>query len=363
MVFSVSSMQEDVVLSADRRDSGTGGFRLMAESSYAIPDDLNTVKGRRRILVNPDRWPQGVELVSVNVHEGDDASCFNLNRAQMPRLLGVPTEVFSSLGAFVSSKGEDPWQLLQARQPEGIIPGLAADMNTAMWGLKKKTGVKDGDLLTYRDERGNFFKVRLVGTLPMSVSVLQGTVLISREAFNTRFPSSGGYRQLLVDVKPGLAPALLDDLRERLVQAGFDVTPTVQRLKDLHAVEASYLAMFVLLGGLGLVLGSAGLGVMVLRNVFERRAEIGILRCMGYSRPAIMRMILAEHWLLLGGLVVGVVAAAVAVWPSLRTPEVHLPFIAMAGILGGMVIGGVLWTAIAARLALRGDPLAGLRNE
>ena len=38
-------------------------------------------------------------------------------------------------------------------------------------------------------------------------------------------------------------------------------------------VENTYLSIFAVLGALGLLLGSAGLGVIVLRNVLDRRSE------------------------------------------------------------------------------------------
>ena len=40
-------------------------------------------------------------------------------------------------------------------------------------------------------------------------------------------------------------------------------------------------------GLLGLLLGSAGLGVVVLRNVLERRGELGLLQAVGFPRRSI----------------------------------------------------------------------------
>jgi putative ABC transport system permease protein len=47
VVFSVSAMKEDLATQAGERKSGTGGFRLYAESSLAIPHDLNGERGRK----------------------------------------------------------------------------------------------------------------------------------------------------------------------------------------------------------------------------------------------------------------------------------------------------------------------------
>ena len=67
-------------------------------------------------------------------------------------------------------------------------------------------------------------------------------------------------------------------------------------------------------GGLGLLLGSVGLGVVVLRNVLERRNELAVLLAVGFRRGAIKRLVVHEHGaLLLAGLGLGVLAAVVAV--------------------------------------------------
>ena len=58
-----------------------------------------------------------------------------------------------------------------------------------------------------------------------------------------------------------------------LQDAGLELTPAAQRLNEFNAVQNTYLSTFQVLGGLGLLLGSAGLGVVVLRNVLERAAN------------------------------------------------------------------------------------------
>ena len=57
---------------------------------------------------------------------------------------------------------------------------------------------------------------------------------------------------------------------------GLELTPATKRLAAFNAVQNTYLSTFQILGGLGLVLGSVGLGLVVMRNVFERRGELGM---------------------------------------------------------------------------------------
>ena len=75
-----------------------------------------------------------------------------------------------------------------------------------------------------------------------------------------------------------------------------------------------------------MLLGSLGLGVVVFRDVLERRPELALLRAVGYSRAAIGWLVLSEHrWLLVLGLGAGLVAALVAVLPALQSTSVQYP--------------------------------------
>jgi ABC-type antimicrobial peptide transport system permease subunit len=118
------------------------------------------------------------------------------------------------------------------------------------------------------------------------------------------------------------------------------------------------------LGGLGLLLGSAGLGIVVLRNVLERRGELALLIAVGFRRRALQRLVLTEHAaLLFGGLVIGIISAAIAILPTLLSRGGELPVTSLALTLGGVLLFGLVSTWLATRIAVRGNLLEGLRNE
>jgi ABC-type lipoprotein release transport system permease subunit len=337
LVLAVSSMKEDVTAHADKPWSGTGGFRWFGESTLPVADN-----------------PGGVRL---RVRDGDDASCLNLNRARSPRLLGVDPDVMSQRKAFLS--GDDVWQLLKLELPDGVVPALVGDTDTAMWGLEAKTGVEQGALLDYRDEAGNGFKVKLVGRLPMRLSVFQGTLLIAERRFIEKFPGEEGYRMFLFDEQTG-GPAA----DRKYARNGMDIVPSTQRLMEFYAVESTYLAMFLVLGALGLAVGSIGMGVVVLRNVQDRRTEIALLRAVGYRNCMLKKMLFIEHGLLLAaGLAVGVTASTVAMAPALIISKSQSSALFLPGVLIAIGLCGAGCMILAIRAALRGDALSGLRNE
>jgi ABC-type antimicrobial peptide transport system permease subunit len=142
------------------------------------------------------------------------------------------------------------------------------------------------------------------------------------------------------------------------------LTPAADRLNAFNAVQNTYLGTFQVLGGLGLLLGSAGLGIVVLRNVLERRGELALLIAVGFRRRGLQRLVLGEHAALLAlGLGIGLAAAAVAVLPALLSPGTHLPYGSLALTLGAVLVNGLSWTWMATRVALRGRLLDALRNE
>ena len=53
--------------------------------------------------------------------------------------------------------------------------------------------------MAYRDGAGHDVKLKLVGKLPMRMSVFQGTVLVSAKNFTKLWPASEGFRVFLLD--------------------------------------------------------------------------------------------------------------------------------------------------------------------
>lgn len=349
LVFSVSSMRENPALHAEQRASGTGGFGLFAESTVPITGAPQEIA---RTL--------GVEAIPLRVHDGDDAGCLNLNRARVPRLLGVNPEQFAGPGAFCDAA---TWRLLTQESPDGTVPALVGDADTAMWGLKKRTG-PNGDTLTYRDESGKDVTLRLVGQLPMRVSLFQGSVLIADASFTRLFPSEAGFRAFLLDVPAGRVTETVQRLNRDFERFGMQAVSAVERLAEFHAMEDTYLSMFLVLGALGLVLGAGGTGIVVLRNVFERRGELALLSAVGYPRTTLFRMLLAEHGLLiLSGVFLGTASAAAAMLPLVLFSQTTVSPLLQGGLFLLITVSNLAVVQLAVRLGFPAVPVQALREE
>lgn len=366
MVFAVSSMKENITADADKRWSGTGGFEYFAESTLPIYADLNTEQGRKDYGLDSKLLSDVFDVLNIKVHDGDDSSCFNLNRAVTPRILGIDPATLSQMKAFVPEKADKPfWELLESNLPDGSVPAIVGDSDTAMWGLQKKADIQNGDVLIYRDEFGQQFKVKLIAMLPMRLSVLQGNILIANSQFTKHFPSESGYRMFLIDIKTGTGTGEIREyLSSKLERSGFDMSPTSSRLKEFYSVESAYLSMFLVLGGFGLLLGTVGMGTVVWRNAVERRSDFALLQSLGFSRKQIRSMIIMEHSALLAvGLAAGLVSSILAIAPQMLMPGTEIPYAVMAVLAISISICGLLFTAAAAEMAIRGPIIASLRNE
>lgn len=354
IIASIGAFRLDIDGDSTKRDSGTGGFAFIGESSLPIVHDLNSQAGRDFYSLRSTNF----YVIPFRVRAGDEASCLNLNKAQKPKLLGVDPEMLAKHEAFTFVNRFGPtdwgWRLLHETNQFDDIPAIG-DANSLQWALHAKVG----DTIDYEDERGRTFKIKLVGAIENSI--LQGNLIISEKNFIERFPTEAGYRMFLIDAPSKDANEVGRELTRALQDFGLELTRATDRLAAFNAVQNTYINTFQVLGGLGLLLGSFGLGVVVLRNVFERRGELALLQAVGFTPRRIRRLVLGEHAALMAlGLLIGVIAAIIAVLPHIS--ETH-SIASLLLTLAGVVIFGLAATWFAASLALRGNLLKSLRSE
>ncbi len=365
LIIGVAAHRLDAGREAGLRSSGTGGFALWGETTLPLLQDLNTAKGREFHGLESE---PGVSVVPFRVRDGDEASCLNLNRAQRPRILGVDPALLAQRQAFTFTRVDtslgvtNGWLALDPRGAPGTtnpgVPEIPAigDANSLQWALH--LGI--GDTLEVSDERGRPVRLRIVGAV--ANSILQGSLIVSEADFTRLYPGEGGHRTLLIDAPNG-GTNLIPTWSRALQDVGLELTPTVQRLDRFNAVQNTYLNTFQMLGGLGLLLGTVGLGVVVARNIQERRGELALMQAVGFPSRSIGSWLALEHGiLLLAGIGIGTATAAVAVWPSLTQPGSGLPVTSLAVTLAAVLASGCVCTAMAVGLALRRRLIEGLKE-
>jgi putative ABC transport system permease protein len=365
IIVSVDAFRRESGASSLDRNSGNGGYLLMAESLLPVVHDLNSEQGKEELNLKDEKLA-GAKITRFRLRPGDDASCLNLYQPRNPRILGAPDSfIGESRFAFQSSlaqTGEAPtpqnqWMLLNANLGEGVIP-VAGDANSLTYVLHLKLG----DELTINASNGAPVRLRVVAAL--SDSVFQGELLMSETNFKKLFPDQEGYRFFLIDGAPEKASEIAATLEDRLSDFGFDAIGTGEKLAGFHQVENTYLSTFQSLGGLGLLLGTLGLATVLLRNVLERRREMALMRAIGYRSSHLSLMVIAENALLLGcGLLTGVLCALLAIIPALVARGGRLSVVSLGLLLLAVLLTGLAASLVAVRAAVRSPLLPALRTE
>jgi ABC-type antimicrobial peptide transport system permease subunit len=187
-------------------------------------------------------------------------------------------------------------------------------------------------------------------------------LLVSEKNFLQLFPETAGYRCFLIE--GGAPQSLTTSLESSLAEDGVDVRDAREELAQFLAVQNTYLSTFQSLGALGLLLGTVGLAVAQLRSVLERRGELALMRAGGFRRRRLAQMVVGENVVLLvGGLVVGCLAAAIALVPQWLPQGASVPWFALATLLGFIALVGLLAGWLATRSALRAPIVAALRGD
>ena len=350
-----------------QKESETGGFTLVAEADIPLHHNLNSPEGRFELgfSKSDSDATANARIFPFRILPGEDASCLNLYRPQKPRILGVSAD-FIERGGFqfqgTTLAKENPWELLETELEPDAIP-VIGDYNSTRWILHLGLG----DELSIQNERGGQLRLRLVGVLQRSI--FQSELLISEANFKKHFPSRSGYAYFLIQTPDPMVSTesvehIGHTLESTLDNYGLDVTATTEKLANYRAVENTYLSTFQTLGGLGLLLGTLGLGIVLLRNVIERSGELATLRAFGFRRATLALMLLSENgFLLLTGILIGTISALIAVAPHLTTPGAHVPWASLLMTLVSVFLVGMVASAIAVSLASRRPLLSGLKRD
>ncbi len=363
IIVAVGANRREFGREALQKNSGTGGFALMAESDAPLYHNLDSVAGRAALgfAEEDSSLFHDTKIFPLRLLPGEDASCLNLYQPQKPRVLGVTRELIARGGFQFHATSRDSatnaWRLLETELEPNVIPAIG-DFNSVQWILHLGLG-KD---LVMQNERGEELRLRFVGLLQSSI--FQSELLISEENFLKHFPGQSGYSYFLIATPPDSAARLSQALESALHRYGFDAASTIAKLASFQAVENTYLSVFQTIGGLGLLLGTLGLGLILVRNVIERRGELATLRAFGFLQAVLMKMLLLENsFLLLWGILIGSGAALLAVAPHLVRAGALLPWLSLCLTLLLVFLAGFLASVVAFKVAAHAPLLPALKEE
>lgn len=252
-----------------------------------------------------------------------------------------------------------------ANDPNGFIPGRFLLQRGAG---PPKGRVKPGDTVVLKDpESGRTRSLHVLATLESGPD--NPLALISPAAMAELFAGRAAPNLLYVAVKPGAsADGLAATLNGQFVANGADaksfraiVSENLSQQKQFFRLIQGYLA-------LGLLVGIAGLGVVMVRAVRERRRQVGVLRALGFEARAVRRAFVAESaFVAFEGIVIGTALALVTAWRLVGSQAFgaaltfSVPVLQLTVLVVGTFVASLIATVTPAQQASRIKPAVALR--
>lgn len=235
-------------------------------------------------------------------------------------------------------------------------------------GGPPEAAMEIGSTLTVRDPSSGRTRDLRVGAIAESGFAFT-PALMSADALAELAGARAAPTLLYVDAEPGADPqAVAEDVNARFVASGADAVSFRKEVGDGLAQQEQFFRLMQGYLALGLVVGIAGLGVVMVRAVWERRRQVGVLRALGFQSRAVRRAFLVESmFVALEGILLGVVLAVVSSWRLLTSGafgdglEFSVPWLQLALLVALTAGASVLATMAPAHQASRIRPAVALR--
>jgi putative ABC transport system permease protein len=237
-------------------------------------------------------------------------------------------------------------------------------------GGPPQTEVGVGDVVAVKNPAGGATREATVVGL-LSVDFVGNGAFVSNQFMTELLAPRVVQNRHYVKAEPGSdIEAVSTRINGALIRNGASAN-SFRSLVDLNTSQN--LAVFSLLRGylaLGLLIGIAGLGVVMVRAVRERRRQIGMLRAMGFSSAIVRRAFLLEAgFIALQGILLGVVLGVITAYQLLVNSDAFggqrltfsWPWLALALISVIPLVASLLATAAPAGQASRVRPAIALR--
>jgi len=187
-------------------------------------------------------------------------------------------------------------------------------------GGPPKTAVALGTEIVLRDPESGRTRHLRVGALAKSVFDAS-VALVSNDSLRSVAGERAVPTFLRVATTPGTDPQhVADSLNGRFLANGADAVSYRKAVDEGFASQNQFFRLMQGYLALGLVVGIAGLGVVMVRAVRERRRQIGVLRALGFATAAVRQAFLVESaFVALEGILIGVVLAMLSTWRLLTS--------------------------------------------
>jgi putative ABC transport system permease protein len=194
---------------------------------------------------------------------------------------------------------------------------------------------------------------------------------MAEAAAREQFGAQAKLTSVLLKPTPGQSDdALAADLQGQFLPQSLVATRVRQTVEKGFVATRSFFQLMQGFLALGLLVGIAGLGVVMVRAVRERRRSIGVLRALGFPATTVQRAFLTESsFVALEGIVLGTALSIITSYllfendPSFSGTGIGfpIPWLTIAVLVAAAAIASLLATFWPARQASRIRPAVALR--
>src|SRR2546422_882497 len=206
----------------------------------------------------------------------------------------LPSYINESSGARESLvTREQVWLSLRYNHTLAIVDRTAAGPNQFVPD-ESRLRVVPGDRIRAFDAAGRSVNLTIVGVLEQALPFTSG-VFVDQSVVRGVFPVQERYTAYFFQMAPGVdVDAFRTDLERTFFVYGLRTIDIREQIGQAFGASQEVLTLMQAYLGIGLLVGIAGLAVITLRAVVERRTQIGALRAIGFTRGMILATFLVE---------------------------------------------------------------------
>jgi putative ABC transport system permease protein len=280
-------------------DEARAGFDLFVESSQGNPVSVDQLKALPNVVAVAPLTRGAALAITPKRPDGLNAALTGFDQSLLdqgqPKLENRDASYATDAAAFAAVL-RDPG-LIIVNQNFGAQGG----------GGPPQANLVVGDTVKVRNTATNVEKpLKVVGI--MSSDFVNNGGMVSNPFLDDFLGPRKVQNRHYVKVTPGAdASTVSASISGALIQNGADAHSFRSVVDENLQAQIAFFGLLRAYLGLGLLIGIAGLGVVMVRAVRERRREIGMLRAMGFSSGVVRRaFILEAAFIALQGILLGV---------------------------------------------------------
>lgn len=164
--------------------------------------------------------------------------------------------------------------------------------------------------------------LKVVGVIDFGSSANFFGLYISEETFSQVF-AEPEFSRFYVKVQPGVDDSdMAKAIESALVTTGAQAESLKEQIEEQQTTFNSFFYLIQGFMGMGLLVGTAAVGVIAFRSVVERRQQIGMLRAIGYTRGTVaLSFIMESSFIALLGIATGIGLAVLLSFNILNSDE------------------------------------------